>query len=57
MVISVLLLGIAILCLTYLIYSLYKYIVALLYYNSLSLDDAKYLYDRATGKEIGRNDL
>ena len=57
MVIGVLLLGIAILCLAYLINVLYTYIVALLFYHSLSEEDAKYLYNRAVGKEFERDDL
>ena len=57
MVIGVLLLGIAILCLTYLINVLYKYIVALLFYHSLSEEDAKCLYNIAVGKEFERDDL
>ena len=56
MVIGVLLLGIAILCLAYLI-NVYKYIVALLFYHSLSEEDAKCLYNRAVGKEFERDDL
>lgn len=44
MVIGVLLLGIAILFLTYLINVLYKYIVALLFYHDLSEEDANDIY-------------
>lgn len=44
MFIVVILLSITILCLTYLINVLYKYIVALLFYHDLSEEDANDIY-------------
>lgn len=49
--IVILLLGLCILLLSYLIWTLYKYVVALLYYNSFSAEDAEYMYRRAVGKD------
>lgn len=51
MIIGILLLGFAVLCLAYLINVLYKYVVALLYYHSLSTEDAEFIYKRAIGKD------
>lgn len=51
MKIVILLLGLCILLLLYLIWTLYKYVVVLLYYNSLSAEDAEYMYRRAVGKD------
>ena len=49
---KILLLGLCILLLLlYLIWTLYKYVVALLYYHSLSAEDAEYMYRRAVGKD------
>lgn len=57
MVISIFLLAISILLIVYLIWILYKYIIAFLYCNSLSEEDAKWLYKKAVGKNDGRYDL
>lgn len=51
MKIVILLLGLCFLLLLYLIWTLYKYIVALLYYHSLSAEDAEYMYKVAVGKD------
>lgn len=51
MKIVILLLGLCILLLLYLIWTLYKYVVALLYYHSLSVEDAEYMYKVAVGKD------
>lgn len=51
MKIVILLIGLCILLLLYLIWILYKYIVALLYYHSFSADDAEYMYKVAVGKD------
>ena len=51
MKIVILLLGLCILLLLYLIWTLYKYVVVLLYYNSLSAEDAEYMYKAATRKD------
>lgn len=51
MKIVILLLGLCILLLLYLIWILFKYIVALLYYHSLSAEDAEYMYKVAVGKD------
>lgn len=49
--IVIILIALCILLFIYLIWTLYKYVVALLYYNSLSADDAEYMYRRAIGKD------
>lgn len=51
MKIVILLLCLCILLLLYLIWTLFKYIVALLYYHSLSTEDAEYMYKVAVGKD------
>lgn len=49
--IVIILIALCILLFIYLIWILYKYVVALLYYNSLSAEDAEYMYRRAIGKD------
>ncbi len=49
--IIILLIALFILLFIYLIWTLYKYVVALLYYNSLSSEDAEYMYRRAIGRD------
>jgi len=49
--IVIILIALCILLFIYLIWTLYKYVVALLYYNSLSAEDAEYMYRRAIGKD------
>lgn len=49
--IVIILIVLCILLFIYLIWTLYKYVVALLYYNSLSAEDAEYMYRRAIGKD------
>lgn len=49
--IVIILIALCILLCIYLIWTLYKYVVALLYYNSLSAEDAEYMYRRAIGKD------
>ena len=49
--IVIILIALCILLFIYLIWALYKYVVALLYYNSLSAEDAEYMYRRAIGKD------
>lgn len=51
MKIVILLIALCILLFLYLFWSLYKYVVALLYYLSLSNEDAEYMYKAATGKD------
>lgn len=51
MKIVILLLGLCFLLLLYLIWTLYKYVVALLYYHSFSAEDAEYMYNVAIGKD------
>lgn len=51
MKIVILLLGLCLLLFLYLIWTLYKYVVALLYYHSLSAEDAEYMYKVAIGKD------
>lgn len=51
MIIVIILIALCILLFIYLIWTLYKYVVALLYYNSLSAEDAEYMYRRAIGKD------
>ena len=47
----ILLIALCILLFIYLIWTLYKYVVALLYYHSLSAEDANYIYKSAIGKD------
>lgn len=49
--IVIILIALCILLFIYLIWTLYKYVVSLLYYNSLSAEDAEYMYRRAIGKD------
>ena len=49
--IVILLIALCILLFIYLIWTLYKYVVALLYYHSLSSKDAEYMYKVAIGKD------
>lgn len=49
--IVILLIALCILLFIYLIWTLYKYVVALLYYHSLSSNDAEYMYKVAIGKD------
>lgn len=49
--IVIILIALCILLFIYLIWTLYKYVVALLFYNSLSAEDAEYMYRRAIGKD------
>lgn len=49
--IVIILIALCILLFIYLIWTLYKYVVALLYYNSLSAEDVEYMYRRAIGKD------
>lgn len=49
--IVIFLIALCILLFIYLIWTLYKYVVALLYYHSLSAEDAEYMYRRAIGKD------
>lgn len=51
MKIVILLLCLCFLLLLYLIFTLYKYVVALLYYHSFSAEDAEYMYKVAIGKD------
>ena len=49
--IVIILIALCILLFIYLIWTLYKYVVVLLYYNSLSAEDAEYMYKAATRKD------
>lgn len=51
MKIVILLIALCILLFLYLFWSLYKYVVALLYYLSLSNEDVEYMYKAATRKD------
>ena len=45
------LIALCILLFLYLIWTLYKYVVALLFYHSLSAEDAEFMYKAAIGKD------
>lgn len=49
--IVIILIALCILLFIYLIWTLYKYVVALLYYHSFSAEDAEYMYKVAIGKD------
>lgn len=51
MKVVIILIALCILLFLYLIWTLYKYVVALLYYHSLSAEDAEYMYKVAIGKD------
>lgn len=51
MKVVIILIALCILLFLYLIWTLYKYVVALLYYHGLSAEDAEYMYKVAIGKD------